>query len=84
MTVDELKRSLAELLSQEECSVVDWERIQDLSIELLTQLRGQDGLDYPPEIVITYLTSFEMRRADGDEAGRQYATLTAYLRGPTV
>jgi hypothetical protein len=47
MTVDEPKRSLAELLSQEECDVVDWERIQDLSIELLTRLRGQDGLDHP-------------------------------------
>ena len=80
MTVDELKRSLSELLSQEECSVVDWERIQDLSIELLTRVRARDGFDYPPEIVITYLTSFEMRRVDGDEAGRQYATLTAYLR----
>ena len=80
MTADELKRSLAELLSQEECGVVDWERVQDLSIELLTRLRAQDGLDYPIEIVIPYLTSFEMRRADADEAGRQYATLTAYLR----
>ena len=80
MTADELKRSLAELLSQEESATVDWERIQDLSIELLTRLRAQDGLDYPIEIVIPYLTSFEMRRADADEAGRQYATLTAYLR----
>ncbi|HEX4800569.1 MAG TPA: hypothetical protein VFU91_05265 [Sphingomicrobium sp.] len=82
MTVDELKRSLADLLSHEECGVVDWERVQDLSIELLTKLRVQEGLDYPPEIVITYLTSFEMRRINGDEAGRQHATLTAYLRGP--
>ena len=80
MTADELKRSLAELLSQEESATVDWERIQDLSIELLTRLRAQDGLDYPIEIVIPYLTNFEMRRADADEAGRQYATLTAYLR----
>jgi hypothetical protein len=80
MTADELKRSLAELLSQEESGTVDWERVQDLSIELLTRLRAQDGLDYPIEIVIPYLTSFEMRRADADEAGRQYATLTAYLR----
>ncbi|MGE5063042.1 MAG: hypothetical protein ACM3IG_03140 [Myxococcales bacterium] len=80
MTADELKRSLAELLSQEESGTVDWERVQDLSIELLTRLRAQDGLDYPIEIVIPYLTNFEMRRADADEAGRQYATLTAYLR----
>ena len=80
MTADELKRSLAELLSQEESGTVDWERVQDLSIELLTRLRAQDGLDYPIEIVIPYLTSFEMRRAYADEAGRQYATLTAYLR----
>jgi hypothetical protein len=80
MTVDELKRSLSDLLSVEECGVVDWERIQDMSLMLLTRLREQDGLDYPPEIVITYLTGFEMRRTDGQEAGRQYATLTAYLR----
>jgi hypothetical protein len=29
--------------------------------------------------VITYLTSFEVRRADVEEAGQQHATLT-YLR----
>jgi len=80
MTVEELKRSLADLLSREECAVVDWDRIQDLSIELLTRLRADDGLDYPPEIVITYLTSFQMRCADTEEAGLQHAKLTAYLR----
>jgi hypothetical protein len=80
MTVDELKESLAQLLSEEEVSPVDWERVQDLCIDILVRLRAAESLAFPAQLVIPYLTEFELRRADAAEAQRQQVRLTAYLR----
>ena len=81
MTIDELKTCLSALLAEEEeYDVANWERVQDLSIELLSRLRSNDSFEFPVELVIPYLTSFAMRRDDAMEAQRQHAMLAAYLR----
>jgi len=81
MTVDELKRSLSELLSEEEeYHAADWDRVQDLSIALLSRIRANQEFEFPVELVIPYLTSFAMRREDEAEAMRQHSILAAYLR----
>jgi hypothetical protein len=82
ITLNELKAGLTELLSQEEQAAVDWDRVQDLSIRLLAELRSGAGhaIDYPAEVVIPYLTEFDRRRADSGEATRQRTRLVGYLR----
>jgi hypothetical protein len=81
MTADDLKKSLSELLSEEEeYAAADWDRVQDLSIALLGELRANETFEFPVELVIPYLTGFSMRREDELEAERQHAMLAAYLR----
>ena len=81
MTTHELKQSLAQLLALEENEAIDWDQVQDSSINLLAQLRtGENVLDYPAELVIPYLTDFPMRKANQEEALRQRRLIVAYLR----
>ncbi len=80
MTPVELRAALSRLLAMEELDTVDWDKVQDASIGLLNELRAADGLDYPSELIIPYLTDFNLRRESAEEAYRQHGLLVAYLR----
>lgn len=81
MKAPELRNALSRLLSLEEGHDVDWDLIQDVSIRLLGDLRATDEQnDYPVEIVIPYLTDFNLRRQSSEEQQRQHGLLITYLR----
>lgn len=64
----------------EELDIVDWNKVQDTSINLLNEIRLQEALDYPYELIIPYLSEFKQRRESVEEAYRQRGLLVAYLR----
>jgi hypothetical protein len=80
MTPTELRAALSRLLAMEELDTVDWEKIQDTSLGLLNELRLGEKFDYPSELIIPYLTDFNLRRQSREEAYRQHGLLIAYLR----
>jgi hypothetical protein len=82
MTPAELNAALSKILSMEEVDAVDWEMVQDMSIVLLSELRSAEaeGLDYPSELVIPFLTDFHLRQQSVEESIRQRSMLVAYLR----
>jgi hypothetical protein len=80
MTPAELRAALSRLLAMEELDFVDWEKVQEVSLGLLNDLRLSDQLDYPSELIIPYLTDFNLRRQSTEEAYRQHGLLIAYLR----
>lgn len=82
MTPAELNAALSKILSLEEVDAVDWDQVQDMSIVLLNELRSAEaeGLDYPSELIIPYLTDFHLRQQSNEESQRQRMLLVAYLR----
>jgi PHP family Zn ribbon phosphoesterase len=80
MTPIELRAALSNLLAMEELDTVDWDKVQDASINLLNEIRLHEALDYPSELIIPYLSEFKQRRESVEEAYRQRGLLIAYLR----
>jgi hypothetical protein len=81
MKTAELRNALSQLLALEEGRDVDWDLVQDISIRLLAELRAiEDQKDYPAEVVLPYLTEFNLRRQSSEEQQRQHGLLISYLR----
>ncbi len=81
MTTTELRKALSQLLAMEEGRDVDWDHVQDVSIQLLAELRRtEEQSGYPVEVVIPYLTDFNLRRQSSEEQRRQHGILIAFLR----
>ena len=80
MTPIELRTALSRLLALEEMDAVDWDKVQDTSISLLNEIRRNEELNYPTELIIPYLTDFNLRRQSAEESYRQHGLLIAYLR----
>ena len=81
MTIDELKAALAEILSVEEGSEVDWINIEHLSEQTYIRLtEPETPQDFPYEDVVGYLASFRRRQADSEFADRQRQWLRTYLQ----
>ena len=82
MTTTELRIALSQLLALEEGGEIDWDQVQDSSIEILARLRSADELlEYPAEVIVPYLTDFALRQQSAEEQHRQHGILIAYLRG---
>lgn len=81
MTTTELRIALSQLLALEEGGEVDWDQVQDSSIEILARLRSLDEPpEYPAEVIVPYLTNFALRQQSAEEQHRQHGILIAYLR----
>jgi hypothetical protein len=80
MTLSELRKSLALILSLEEDSPVDWTQVQSLTSNLANDLgAGVMAISTDP-FVFEYLTGWELRRADPVFAHAQRTSLAAFIR----
>ena len=81
MTLDELRRDLGAILTQEEQADVDWEVVQLLSEQTYVRLTEPDTpQDFPHEDVIGYLAGFNRRRDDHQFGAHQRRWLRTFLR----
>ena len=78
MTGVELKRLLAQILTEEDRDPPHWDRIEALCLDLSRQL-SVDGCDACPHDIHHFIADYDIRKRDGKYAEAQRAAVRAYL-----
>jgi hypothetical protein len=80
MTLEQLRRDLAEILAAEEASPVDWKKVSSLCFALsMRSKESVEGWDNSPHEIWHFMADDDIRKRDPEYADRQRQTVRNFI-----
>lgn len=82
MTLDELKSDLCTILAEEQREPVDWQKVEELCVQVVDRLNTEPEPAYPHDVVYHFLEDADARQKSARYADGQREELRAWLARP--